>query len=133
VGSNTFPSAPLSDESIGKSEAADVPAALFRRTPICSATCYDGCIAINAYPEISNDRGCCPEFWINNSGEAFALADQNLTCAGQCVVIGQNPLKGPRISLDPSLRELRKYSATSPWTGNGEKVFNKWLGKKTQK
>ena len=29
--------------------------------------------------------------------------------------------------------EMRKYSADSPWAGNGEKVFKKWFGQKTPK
>ena len=91
--SYTFPSAATSDEGIGKSEAADEPSALFRPTLISSATCHNGCIAINTYPEISNDRRCGPKFWIIESGHVLAFADQSITCAGECVVIGQNLLK----------------------------------------
>jgi hypothetical protein len=29
--------------------------------------------------------------------------------------------------------ELRKYSETSPWKGNGEKVFKKWASNKPPK
>ena len=104
--SYTFPSTVIPDEGIGKPEAADEPSALFRPTLISSATCHDGCIAIDTYPQIINDRRCGPEFGISNSGQLLAFADQSITCAGECVVIGQNLLKSLGIPLDPSLRHL---------------------------
>ena len=103
---NTFPSAPWSDEGIGKPEATDVSSALFRPAPISSAARHDGCVAVDTYPEIRNDRRRGPELWISNSGKVLAFADQGITCAGECVVIGQNLLKSLRIPLDPSLRHL---------------------------
>jgi hypothetical protein len=106
VRSDTFPSALASDEGIGKPEATDVSSAPFRPTPISSATCHDGCIAIDTYPEISNDRRCGPKFWIIESSKVLAFADQSITCSGERVVIGQNLLKGLRIPLHPSLRHL---------------------------
>src|ERR1700745_3910564 len=96
----------MPDEGIRKPEAPDVSSALFRPTLIDCTTCHDGCIAIDTYPEIINDRRCGPKFWIIEPGQVLAFADQSITCAGECVVIGQNLLKGLRIPLDPSLRHL---------------------------
>ena len=104
--SDTFPSAVTADESIGKSKAVNVLSAPFRPTPVNRAACNDGCIAIDTYPEIINDRRRGPEFWIIKSGHVILFIDQKITCAAECVVVGQNSLENLGVPLQPDLRHF---------------------------
>jgi hypothetical protein len=106
VPSYTFPSTVIPNEGISKPEAADVLSALFKRTPVKSPTCNNGCIAIDTYPEIINHRRRGPEFWIIHSGHVLLFIDQTITCAGECEVVGQSSHESLRVPLDPSLRHV---------------------------
>src|ERR1700737_352763 len=104
--SYTFPSTVTPDKGISKPEAADVLSALFRPTPVNSATCNHGCIAIDTYPEIINHRRRGPEFWIIKSGQVLVFIDKKIICAGKCVVVGQSSHESLGVPLDPSLRHV---------------------------
>lgn len=104
--SYTFPNAVTPDEGVGKPEAVKVPSALLRPTLVSSTTRYDGCIAIDTYPEIVDDRGRGLEFRIIKSRDVLLLTDQSLTRAGERIVIVQNLLKGLRVPLHPSSGHL---------------------------
>ena len=60
----------------------------FRPTPVDSPACNNGCIAIDAYPEIINDRRRGPDSWIINTGYPLLFIDQNITCPSECVIAG---------------------------------------------
>ena len=53
--------------------------AFFRPTPVDSPACNNGRIAIDAYPEIINDRRRGPDSWIINPGYPLLFIDQNIT------------------------------------------------------
>jgi hypothetical protein len=103
---NTFPNTTTADEGISKPEAANVLSSLFRPTSVNSATCNDGCVAIDAYPEMVNDRSRGPEFRVVKSGHVRLFIDQNITCAAERVVVGQNSLESLGVPLHPSLRHV---------------------------
>ena len=80
--------------------------AFFRPTPVDSPACNNGRIAIDAYPEIINDRRRGPDSWIINPGYPLLFIDQNITCPSECVIAGQNSVESLGVPLHPSLRNI---------------------------
>src|SRR6516165_6293459 len=99
--SHTFPSAVMPDEGIGKSEAVKVVSPLFRATFVGSPAGYDGCIAIDSYLQLIDDRRVGLEFRIMKSCDILRFTNQGISCTGERVVVSQNALKGLRVPLDP--------------------------------
>ena len=61
--------------------------AFFRPTPVDSPACNNGRIAIDAYPEIINDRRRGPDSWIINPGYPLLFIDQNITCPALIIIL----------------------------------------------
>ena len=99
--SHTFPSAVMPDEGIGKSEAVKVVSPLFRATFVGSPAGYDGCIAIDSYLQLIDDRRVGLEFRIIKSRDILRFPDQGIARTGERVVISQNLLKSLRVQLHP--------------------------------
>ena len=87
--------------------------AFFRPTPVDSPACNNGRIAIDAYPEIINDRRRGPDSWIINPGypllftdiyATFALAYARHEKSGQDILNGVLIARGDRNLHDPGLR-----------------------------
>ena len=87
---DTLPSVVTADEGVCKSEAVNELSAFFRPTPVDSPACNNGRIAIDAYPEIINDRRRGPDSWIINPGYPLLFIDQNITRTSECVIAGQD-------------------------------------------
>jgi hypothetical protein len=80
--------------------------AFFRPTPVDSPACNNGCIAIDAYPEIINDRRRGPDSWMINPGYPLLFIDQNITCPSECVIAGQNSVESWYLRFKLSYRDL---------------------------
>jgi hypothetical protein len=106
VSCNTFPNTITADEGIGKYQAASVLPSIVRPTSVNSATCNDGCVAIDTHPEMVNDRRRGPEFRIVKSGHVLLFADPKITCAAERIVVGQDSLESLGVPLHPSLRQV---------------------------
>ena len=112
--SDTSPNTVTPDEGIGKPEAVNVLSALFRPSPVNSAACNDGCIAIDTYSKIINDRRHRPEFCISKSGHILLFIDQRITCATERVVVGQNSLESLGVPLRPKLAPCPFLTGATP-------------------
>jgi len=98
----------------GESEAVNELSAFFRPAPVDSPACNNGCIAIDAYPEIINDSRRGPDSWIINPGYPLLFIDQNITCPSECVIAGQNSVESLGVPLQPKFAQCRSITGATP-------------------